>query len=323
MSWKHGFRVVTTRQGATSTINVQVIQSPVSGYCFWRVNARPAGTTTSTASTPRLLHSRRVHTIDHGRTSRKPQRASTGTQKLLLESGPCALPGTSARLDLSCNLTAPLIPLCPKSSRSYSTLSSNGPSIPDQARHLMRSVPHPVAIVTSSGSSSSTSTAKRKASVTDDDRQLRGATISSFNTVSLSPTAVISFNVTSFSSTFEAIKQSGQFVVSLLAATPEATELASQFAGVVSHESGRKGPDIGSLPAVAGTDDGDHSNIAVALFAFTCRYLPDKTVAINDHVVVFGEVERLWTPPEQSIDDSSKDALIYADGMYKMAHNLE
>ena len=74
---------------------------------------------------------------------------------------------------------------------------------------------------------------------------------------------------------------------------------------------------------MAGTDDGDHFDRAVALFAFTCRFLPDKTVAINDHVVVFGEVERIWTPPEQSIDDSSNDALIYADGMYKMAHDLE
>ena len=208
-----------------------------------------------------------------------------------------------------------------KSARGYST---NSLSLPEQARHLMRSVPHPVAIVTSLDTSSAGSTAKRKAPDIHSTRQLRGATISSFNTVSLSPTAVVSFNITSLSSTFEAIKQSGQFVVLLLAATAEATELATQFAGGLPHNGGGKGPDVRSLPSVAGTGNGESSEMTATLFAFTCRYLTDKTVAINDHVVVFGEVERIWEPAEQSVEHKpSTDALIYADGRYKMARDLE
>ncbi|RMD42609.1 hypothetical protein DV735_g2498, partial [Chaetothyriales sp. CBS 134920] len=81
----------------------------------------------------------------------------------------------------------------------------------------MRSVPHPVAIITSTSTYTTPTTSSNSTSSNNASLDLfRGATVSSFNTVTLTPTPIVSFNITRHSSTFHAIQLSGMFNVHLL-----------------------------------------------------------------------------------------------------------
>ncbi|RMZ91866.1 hypothetical protein DV736_g886, partial [Chaetothyriales sp. CBS 134916] len=81
----------------------------------------------------------------------------------------------------------------------------------------MRSVPHPVAIITSTSTyTTPTSDSNSSASAGTSLDLFRGATVSSFNTVTLIPSPIVSFNITRHSSTFRAIQLSGMFNVHLL-----------------------------------------------------------------------------------------------------------
>ena len=107
--------------------------------------------------------------------------------------------------------------------RHASTYANNDkstePPVSHQVRNLMRSVPHPVAIITSTSiytaSSSTIATSGSSRAPTLD--LFKGATVSSFNTVTLTPDPVVSFNITRKSSTFAAIQLSGVFMVHLMA----------------------------------------------------------------------------------------------------------
>lgn len=91
-------------------------------------------------------------------------------------------------------------------------------SISDQVRLLMRRVPYPVAIITSTDPSEPNT-----------PRGFRGMTVSSFNTVSLRPDPIISFNVRRPSETLTALQSSGRFLVHLLAADQAPACLARDF----------------------------------------------------------------------------------------------
>ncbi|KAL2820222.1 flavin reductase like domain-containing protein [Aspergillus cavernicola] len=102
----------------------------------------------------------------------------------------------------------------------------NDPSIslPDEVRLLMRRVPYPVAIITSTTPPSTTE------SNPDPPSNFRGMTVSSFNTVTLTPKPIISFNVRRPSETLHALLSSGRFLVHLLAPNQDTVALARDFA---------------------------------------------------------------------------------------------
>jgi flavin reductase (DIM6/NTAB) family NADH-FMN oxidoreductase RutF len=84
----------------------------------------------------------------------------------------------------------------------------------------MRQVPHPVAIITSTH-------IHQPGAI---EHQWRGATVSSFNTVTLDPEPVVSFNIKQKSATYSAIKASNYFTVHALSDTTDAGQLATRFA---------------------------------------------------------------------------------------------
>lgn len=94
----------------------------------------------------------------------------------------------------------------------------NSLSLSDNVRLLMRHVPHPVAIITATD-----------LNALETDRGFRGMTVSSFNTVTLTPEPVVSFNVRRPSETLNALVSSGRFLVHLLAPTRAAAALAREF----------------------------------------------------------------------------------------------
>ncbi|KKZ63428.1 hypothetical protein EMCG_02239 [[Emmonsia] crescens] len=188
--------------------------------------------------------------------------------------------------------------------------------IGDQVRLLMRQVPHPVAIITSTDPGSPTV-----------QTAFRGMTVSSFNTVTLYPETIVSFNVKLPSETFNAINSSSRFLVHLLAPTDATARLARDFSQgnanvMLADERERffkfvpmNGRNDDRLPSIAegepprlalinnarqggkssfSTEDerGDGNSIITAdyfPFIFECRYLP-QSVKVGNHVVVLGRV---------------------------------
>ncbi|KAL4913378.1 flavin reductase like domain-containing protein [Aspergillus aurantiobrunneus] len=103
-------------------------------------------------------------------------------------------------------------------------------SLQTQVRLLMRRVPYPVAIITSTDLTPSTTPSTESESKPDLTSQFRGMTVSSFNTVTLTPRPVISFNVRRPSETLHSLLSSGRFLVHLLAPNHHTASLARDFA---------------------------------------------------------------------------------------------
>lgn len=87
----------------------------------------------------------------------------------------------------------------------------------------MRRVPYPVAIITATDAASAAANNNKSCS-------FRGMTVSSFNTVTLTPHPVISFNVRRPSETLNALLASGRFLVHLLSPSAATATLARDFA---------------------------------------------------------------------------------------------
>ena len=169
----------------------------------------------------------------------------------------------------------------------------------DDIRQLMRLVAHPVAIVTSTNASGD----KRV------DQRYRGATVSSFNTVTFTPEPIVSFNIKRQSATFEAIQSSGQFNVHLVACNTQTKNLADRFASgndakpfhtstgelewfveQSSEEMNESGILVQHSPPAFVSQLGDEKNQSLTKFRLRCSHMVEKTVTIGDHVVVFGRV---------------------------------
>ncbi|ETN37363.1 uncharacterized protein HMPREF1541_08354 [Cyphellophora europaea CBS 101466] len=209
--------------------------------------------------------------------------------------------------------------------RSRST-AARAPDLADSVRKLMRHVPHPVAIVTAAPKATSQATAKPS--------RWRGATISSFVTVALDPEPVVCFNIKHDSSTFATLTSSATFNVHLLSSSPDAETIATKFASGNALEPFHDGEgelewwvrepssDEGVAPVIHGMRDEVEAEgtaqDSVVTFRLTCAYMADKTVAVGDHVVVFGRVIAVSDGSDLGHPEASTRAacLLYVDGGY-------
>ena len=190
---------------------------------------------------------------------------------------------------------------------------------------LMRRVPHPVAIITSAENVAGKSEQSHNSN-------WRGATVSSFNTVSIEPDVIVSFNLKTPSATFRAIQSSGSLTVHLLGGTAEAGELATLFTSGNSEAPFAQLENLG-VQAEAVAESGDSpvptsppriisfANATQAPhFTLVCRYMREKTVELGDHVVCFGVVTRIMTQSlhenERHVRQGDQHCLIYAEGRY-------
>lgn len=210
----------------------------------------------------------------------------------------------------------------------------------------MRLVTHPVAVITS---------ADTKADEQGGPTSWRGATVSSFNSVTLDPEPYVSLNIKRLSSTYEAIRSSNLFAAHILSRSPEATEMATHFSRgnevgpffvqdtgtpgdktpvlqpFVSAESGgkawgslQKGIEHNQLPP--SLQLGLQSAMRAVLFRILCQYQPEKTIHVGDHVVVIGKVLH-FDPTNTSHSRPSKEfprpspgqtCLTYSNGQYNV-----
>ncbi|KAL4814804.1 flavin reductase like domain-containing protein [Aspergillus spinulosporus] len=225
------------------------------------------------------------------------------------------------------------------------------PSLSTQIRLLMRRIPYPVAIITSTDPNPSPPpTPPSPLSPTDKTSQFasrfRGMTVSSFNTVTLTPHPVISFNVRRPSETLHALMSSGRFLVHLLATDLATASLARDFArgnqnlalgegmfefvGVAPSSASdggtgtealgtRESPTIPPLPMLRrkgkpGTlSTSAHETRSSRLepcffpFIFECRLLPESVVDVYDHTIVVGKIVRAITSLNTSSTSDSAE----------------
>jgi flavin reductase (DIM6/NTAB) family NADH-FMN oxidoreductase RutF len=167
----------------------------------------------------------------------------------------------------------------------------------------MRRVPYPVAIITATDPSGASDTSS-----------FRGMTVSSFNTVTLTPNPVISFNVRRPSETLNALLASQRFLVHLLAPGSATATLARDFSKgnttLASILNGHGDFEFSGLPVCPGdqdlgserplpilrrrgssnelTKDGGNADFP---FVLECTLHPQK-IEVQDHSIVLGTVIR-------------------------------
>ncbi|KAL4955613.1 flavin reductase like domain-containing protein [Aspergillus filifer] len=266
-------------------------------------------------------------------------------------------PPSQCHLRRTLTTTAPTLPPSPSTASTTTTTNSNSPadnvssesiSLSTQIRLLMRRVPYPVAIITSTDP---TPTPSRSQSPSRTDQtfptRYRGMTVSSFNTVTLTPEPVISFNVRQPSETLHALLSSGRFLVHLLATDKRAADLARDFAmgnhriadgagsrsgmsgfefvGVRPFEEGavEDTPGLGvteplPLPMLrrkhSTFDAKQEAETSFFPFIFECRLLPESIAEVYDHTIVVGKVVRAIASCGAASEISSKElCLTYAN----------
>lgn len=172
----------------------------------------------------------------------------------------------------------------------------------------MRRVPYPVTIITATDPTHA-HTHPQKPS--QSQPAVRGMTVSSFNTVTLTPSPVVSFNVKRPSETLSALLRTRRFLAHLLAPNHDAAALARDFSRGNQRLAGFGEGVFGfEFVEAGGSADGDGEGEAVLPvlrrwsgsqdsgegrndfpFIFECQ-LHGQQVEVHDHTVVFGTVVR-------------------------------
>ena len=177
----------------------------------------------------------------------------------------------------------------------------------EKLRHCMRRVPQSVAIITARD-------------MNDLQNAWRGATVSSFTTVTFEPEVIVSLNLRLPSTTYDAILTSNRFDVNMLKASGRGAELASCFASPL-EEARRKAfamerrPQSSSLTfhPLFSRSHGVQNPVA---FRIPCCYMPEKTVQIGDHVVIYGKAEAIARKSYDLRAGETTTCLAYIDGCY-------
>ncbi|MCJ1254753.1 hypothetical protein MMC24_002569 [Lignoscripta atroalba] len=185
----------------------------------------------------------------------------------------------------------PLKPGKAEEQRPLPSEKSQSRSLSDEVRMAMRKVPHPLMVVL----------AKNK------DDVLAGLLVSSFNTVTLHPHPIVSFNLKLPSSTFDAIQTSLQFTVYSVSSIATAKTFVK---GEWPKDKDRRDW-VGSIGA---TDNKEL--LPGTIFKMSCEWLKEKSVQVGDHIIMIGRVLRLEGAGSSG---KSHPQLIYSEGQYRNA----
>ncbi|KUI57966.1 hypothetical protein VP1G_05241 [Cytospora mali] len=184
----------------------------------------------------------------------------------------------------------------------------------EQLRTVMRLLPHSVVVCTSASASASTTTTTPSSDSSSTSRTAsvpRGMTMSSFTSLTLHPTPLITFNIATPSRTLDAVSHSRRFNIHVLSGDADGARVADWFRrgnaeGLGVFEAGKmkegcgcevvgqkqeqeqhglEGDVRGGAPLLRGPG---------VLYALRCRLLDDEPVGglvrVRDHVLVVAEV---------------------------------
>ena len=151
----------------------------------------------------------------------------------------------------------------------------------------MRRVPHPLMVITT----------------TTNKGDSAGLLVSSFNTVTLRPKPLVSFNIRLPSSTYDAISSSGSFTATAIWSTETADAYIKRMhAGSLQYQ------------GLDSQSQGPASVLSGGLFKFDCEWLREKSTEVGDHVIMVGRVLRHQSGPAMN---ESKSPLVYVNGRYQ------
>ncbi|MCJ1440562.1 MAG: hypothetical protein MMC23_001047 [Stictis urceolatum] len=186
--------------------------------------------------------------------------------------------------------------------RNAATNNTHPPPSPTESplssevRLAMRRLAYPVAVVHSTPLSSSTSTST-STSTPPSPSPSSGLLVTSFNTITLTPTPLVSFNIKLPSRTYNAISSSSTFTVSPLW-DPHAARHFSNYYAKGAPWRFQKSPmdEFGSWLEER------------RVWGLECEWLRDKSVEVGDHVLMVGKGKR-WLPG--LVTASGRKTLVY------------
>ncbi|KJX92249.1 hypothetical protein TI39_contig5882g00005 [Zymoseptoria brevis] len=183
-----------------------------------------------------------------------------------------------------------------------------------QVRVAMRSLSHPVVVITSTAPG-------------DGDASLRhrGVTVSSFNTVTLSPDPIISFNLKKPSSSWDAMSKSSKVLVHIPAASSRGASIAHAFTQPYEQPHGgfqamgKMDIEVSFRDSAPPTLVDKDYGILYVLRAYVMR---EKCIDVGDHVIVLATVDKVSHFPPSLIPHGSRaldhiEGLAYASGGYR------
>lgn len=193
-------------------------------------------------------------------------------------------------------------------------------------KNVLRHMPHSVVVITAC-------TPDPSGNPDVQDHYHRAMTVSSFTSVTMGETPVVSFNIKVPSRTFEGIEHWTSFRVHILSNSADGAAIANAFTTGDSDHGFRaitrlSVPASVKAPALSSPNDTldsfpapliQHPSIVATL---DCRLMEELTVEIHDHKVVFAAVERVSTPLARRVADQMEPiapfvGLMYQDRAYK------
>lgn len=214
-------------------------------------------------------------------------------------------------------------PRVPPSSTTDDTSTTT--ALSHQVRTLMRLLSHSVVVCTSTSPAKSAHHAPTP----------RAMTMSSFTSLALTPTPVVSFNIATPSRTYDAVAASRRFNIHVLADDVAGARVADyltrgnaggakMFAGLAEECQCEMDHDSHQTPVLKGPG---------VLYVLRCRLLDEPLqglVRVRDHVIVLGEVEEIVEGVRQVGDgdgahkrkhEPEQFGLLYADRRYRQLGN--
>ncbi|KAK4613164.1 hypothetical protein CLAFUR0_13198 [Fulvia fulva] len=190
----------------------------------------------------------------------------------------------------------------------------NDERLVEGTRTALRALTHPVVVVTSR--------MPGRGDKFERMRTARAVTVSSFNTVTLHPRPIISFNLKKPSSTWDAICESKWLRVHLIAGTPRGAAIASVFTQPYkqAHDGTRRLFHMKVLTKVreGASPPNMYSPYGDVLATLNANLREHHCVDVGDHVIVVAEVEHLETvlKPDGTPWMTDISALSYSNGSY-------
>ncbi|QDS77929.1 hypothetical protein FKW77_001154 [Venturia effusa] len=210
----------------------------------------------------------------------------------------------------------------------YTPRSDDG--ISEAFRKTMWNLPQSVAVVTAFADSPSFQPCLSIDPTTDNVELLSpyyqhfcGVTISSLQSVTLGPPAIVSFNLKMPSRTLSGLLHHRQFGVHLLLGDKHGKEIADAFVQQRHHEAfkslSRNGRWVGlGLDPIERVEDCRKRVPLIrgaGIFNFMrCEVLPDKSVQVGDHMVVIAKVHAIGIDPNEDVP--RRETLLYVHGNY-------
>lgn len=237
-----------------------------------------------------------------------------------LVGGPQNLPSSARWYSPTWRIGPPESPSIHPSSSSKASTATDSP-MSEQLRSLMRLLAHSVVVCTSIEPG-----APGRGAVP------RAMTMSSFTSLTLYPTPLVSFNIATPSRTLSAVQASRHFNVHVLRSGVEGARVADWFTrgnadghrvfeGLTSKgafRSGEDGPvcrvemEPGAAPVLKG---------AGVLYSLRCQVLDDAPhnglIPVRDHVIVVGEVLGILDASDGGEGQEDAFGLVYADRRYR------